>query len=119
MDQQEGLSTNRPPLFIGENYAYWSVRMKGHLMSLGWKVSTATEKEYKIDDQEPTDPEELGQYEGYSKSLNAIPSGLTNFVFTKVMRHKTAKQAWDMGASLFDQYPITLVHIVGFKIIKN
>ena len=24
-----------------------------------------------------------------------------------------------MGASLIDQYPITLVHIVGFKIIKN
>ena len=24
-----------------------------------------------------------------------------------------------MGASLVDQYPITLVHIVGFKIIKN
>ena len=24
-----------------------------------------------------------------------------------------------MGASPFDQYPITLVHIVGFKIIKN
>ena len=23
------------------------------------------------------------------------------------------------GASLIDQYPITLVHIVGFKIIKN
>ena len=23
------------------------------------------------------------------------------------------------GASLVDQYPITLVHIVGFKIIKN
>ena len=23
-----------------------------------------------------------------------------------------------MGASLVDQYPITLVHIVGFKIIK-
>ena len=24
-----------------------------------------------------------------------------------------------MGASLVDQYPINLVHIVGFKIIKN
>ena len=25
----------------------------------------------------------------------------------------------DIGASLVDQYPITLVHILGFKIIKN
>ena len=69
--------------------------MKCHLVSLGWKVWAATEKEYKIDFQAPTNPEELGQYQGNSKSLNAILSGLTNSVFTKVMRCKTAKQAWD------------------------
>ena len=60
MDQQEGLATNRPPLFIGENYAYWSVTIKCHLMSLGWKVWEAIEKEYKIEYQAPTDPVELG-----------------------------------------------------------
>ena len=49
MDQQEGLDTNIP-LFIGENYAYSSVRMKCHLMSLGWKVWAATEKEVTIGD---------------------------------------------------------------------
>ena len=54
-------------------------------MSLRWKVWEATEKEYKIDDQAPTDREELGQYEGNTKSLNEILSGLTNSVFTKVM----------------------------------
>ena len=64
MDQQEGLATNKPPLFIGENYAYWSVRMKLHLMSLGWKVWDATVKEYKIGDQASIDNIELGQYEG-------------------------------------------------------
>ena len=95
MDQQEGLATNKPPLFIGENYAYWRVRMKFHLMSLGWKVWEATEKEYKIGDQIPTYLKELGQYEGNAKSLNAILSGLTNSIFTKVMQCKTAKQVWD------------------------
>ena len=74
-----------PPLFTGENFAYWSVRMKCHPMSLGWKVWEATEKEYKIEYQAPTDPVELGQYECSAKSLNAILSGLTNSVFTKVM----------------------------------
>ena len=64
MDQQEGLDTNITPLFTGENYAYWSVRMKCHLMSLGWKVWETIEKEYKIDEQAPTYPKELGQYEG-------------------------------------------------------
>ena len=59
--------------------------MKCLLMSLGWKVLEATEKEYKIDDQAPTDLEELGQYEGNAKAINAILSGLTNSIFTKVM----------------------------------
>ena len=85
MDQQEGLATKKPPLFIGENYAYQSVRMRCHLMSLGWKVWDATIKEYKIDDQEPTDNVELAQYEGNAKDLNEILSGLTNSVFTKAM----------------------------------
>ena len=37
--------------------------------------------------------------------------------------HAGISNIWDLventGASLVDQYPITLVHIVGFKIIKN
>ena len=55
MDQQEWLTTNIPPLFTGENYAYLSVRMKCHMMSLGWKVWEATKKEYKIAENLPTD----------------------------------------------------------------
>ena len=85
MDQQEGLATNKPPLFTGENYAYQSVRMRCHLMSLGWKVWEATRKELNIGNQYPIDTVELGKYEGNSKALNEILSGLTNLVFTKVM----------------------------------
>ena len=64
-------------------------------MSLGWKVLVAIEKEYKIEDQAPTYPMELGQHEGNAKSLNTILSGLKNSVVTKVMRCNTTKQAWD------------------------
>ena len=64
-------------------------------MSLGWKVLVATEKEYKIEDQAPTNPVELGQHEVNSKSINAILSGMKNSVVTKVMRCNTTKQAWD------------------------
>ena len=38
---------------------------------------------------------ELCEYEGNSKSLNAILSGLKKLVFTKVMQCTSAKQAWD------------------------
>ena len=95
MDQKEGLATNKPPLFTEENYAYWSVRMRCHLMSLGWKILVATKKDLKIGNRYPTDKVELGKYEGNSKALHIILSGLTNSVFTKVMQCTSAKQAWD------------------------
>ena len=70
MDQQEGLATNKPPLFTRENYAYWSVRMRCHLMFLGWNVWAATKKEHNIGNIYPTDTLKLGEYEGNSKALN-------------------------------------------------
>ena len=85
MDQQEGLSTNKPPLFTGENDVYWSVRMRFHLMSLGLKVWATTEKELNTGNQYPTDTIELREYEGNAKYLNTILSGLTQSIFTKVM----------------------------------
>ena len=95
MDQQEGLATNKTPLFTRENYAYWSVRMRCHLMSPGWKAWAETEKEIKIGNQYPTDIVELGEYEVNAKARNAILSGLTNTVFTKVMQCTSTKQACD------------------------
>ena len=68
--------------------------MKCHLMSLGWKVWAATEKEFKIAENIPTNILEVEQYEGNTKALNSILSGLTNSVFVKVMSFKTGKQAW-------------------------
>ena len=93
MDQQEGLDTNRIPLFIGDNYAYLSVRMKCHLMSLGYKVWRSVEKEYKVPADLPINIDEQDQYEANAKSLNAILSELTNSVFVKVMQCKTTKHA--------------------------
>ena len=93
MDQQERLVTNKPPLFTGDNYAYWSVRMKFHLMSLGYKVWRYLEKEYEVPDDLPIDEGEISQYEANAKALNTILSGLTNLVFVKVMQCKTSKHA--------------------------
>ena len=95
MDQQEGLATNIPPRFTRDNYAYWSVIMKWHLMSIGYKVWRFVEKEYKVPDDLPIDKDELDQYEANAKTLNSILSGLTNLVFVKVMQCKTTKHAWE------------------------
>ena len=84
MDQQ-GLATNIPPLFIEDNYAYSSVRMKCHLMSLGYEVWRSVEIEYEVPKYVPIDEGELIQYEANSKALNAILSGLTHSELVKVM----------------------------------
>ena len=99
MDQQEGMATNKPPLFIGEYYAYWSVKMRCHLMSLGWKVWAATEKEHNIGNQYPTDTVELGEYEGNSKSLNVILSCLT-----------TSLQCMSSLITFFNLFSMVILH---------
>ena len=116
MDQQEGLATNRPPLFTGENYAYWSVMMRVHMMSPGWKVWEATKKELNIGNWYPTDTVELGEYEGNSKALNAILSGLSNLVFTKVMQCTSYKQAWDKFKIIYEgEYKVKESKIQTYK----
>ena len=92
MDQQ-GLASNIPRLFTEDNYAYWSVRMKCHLMALGYKVWRTVEIEYKVPDDLPIGRDDIEQYEANAKALNAILSGLTNLVFVKVMQCKTTKHA--------------------------
>ena len=64
-------------------------------MSLRWKFWDATEKDVPLGNQYPIDIVELGEYEGNAKDLNAILSGLTNNVFTKVMQCTSAKKSWD------------------------
>ena len=41
------------------------------------------------------------------------------FLSLEVLSAAKHKDVVCMGSSLVDQYPITLVHIMGFKIIKN
>jgi hypothetical protein len=54
MDQQEGMSSNKSPLFKGNDYALWSVRMKIYLMALGCDVWQAIESGYTTLSTPPT-----------------------------------------------------------------
>ena len=68
--------------------------MRYRLMSLGCKIWSYVEKEYKGPVNLPTDRDELHQYESNVKSLNAILNGLTILVFVKDMQCNTTKHAW-------------------------
>ena len=76
--------------------------MKCHLMSLGWKVWRADEKEYNISVNLPTDREKLDQYKANAKSLNETLSGLTQSVFVKVMQCNTSYQAWEKLKTIYE-----------------
>ena len=95
MDHQQGLSSNIPPLFIGNNYGFWSVIMRCHLMSIGCKIWSSVEKWYKIPDNLPIDRDQVDEYESNANTLNAILKGLADSVFVKVMQCKTTKHAWE------------------------
>ena len=107
MDQQEVLATNKPPLFTRDNYAYWSVRMKFHLMSLGYRVSKSVEIEFKLPSNIPTSRDELDRYEANEKDLNekdlnAILSGLTQSVFVKLMQCNKTYQVWEKLKTIYE-----------------
>jgi len=38
MDQQEGMSNNKAPLFNGGGYALWKIRMKTFMLALGFDI---------------------------------------------------------------------------------
>ena len=103
MDQQ-GLATNKPALFTRDNYAYWSVRMKCHLMHLGYKFWRHVEIEQEVPKDVPID-EELSQYEANAEALYAILSGLKHSVFVKVIQCKPSKHAQEKLICAYEGAP--------------
>ena len=106
MDHQEGLDADRPPLFTVNNYAFRSVRMRFHLMSLGCKIWSFVEKGYKIPENLPTNRDELYEYESNAKYLNVILKILSNLVFVKVMQCKETKHDWQKIKLLMKGLPV-------------
>ena len=94
MVSQEGSSTNKAPFFTGANYAFWKIRMKAYIMSLGIEVWAAVEFGYA---PKETDPEKEAKQEfiANAKAMNAILNRLCEVEFIKIMHSKTAKDMWD------------------------
>ena len=95
MDQQERMSSNKAPLFKGNDYAFWSVRMKSYIMALGWDVWKTIESGYTSPSTPPNDTTTKKLCNENSRAINAILGGLTNPIFVKVMHCKSAKEIWE------------------------
>jgi hypothetical protein len=92
------------PLFDGQNYAFWSTRMKLFLQSQGLEVWLVTKHGYtpNLYEEEPTDPAERKAFVCNSKAMCAILGGLTGEDFVKVMHCTTAKAMWDKLRNIYE-----------------
>ncbi|KAF2283870.1 hypothetical protein GH714_016679 [Hevea brasiliensis] len=93
-----GYSAPPPPVFSGEGYSIWSVKMKAYLKAFDlWEV-TETGRQPGPLREDPT----LAQLKAHSeecakgfKALSCIHSAVSDVIFTRIMACETAKQAWD------------------------
>ncbi|KAL2327540.1 hypothetical protein Fmac_020967 [Flemingia macrophylla] len=103
----EGASINRLPLFCGDNYPFWKVRMKIFMESVHRSIWQAVITDYKI----PTvivngkeveklfdnwDQNEIRRTENDAKVLNIIHSTLNSDEFFRISACTTTKEAWEL-----------------------
>jgi hypothetical protein len=95
MDQQEGMSSNIASLFKGDNYAFWSIRMRSYLMALGCDVWLSVINNYGVPETAPSYTTAKKLCNDNSKVVNAILGGLENNVFFKFVHCKSTKEIWE------------------------
>nr|KYP43144.1 Retrovirus-related Pol polyprotein from transposon TNT 1-94 [Cajanus cajan] len=102
----EGVSIHRPPVFNGENYVYWKIRMRIFIEAIDIAVWDAIENGPYIpmtkDDDEKRekhwsewsdDEKKRAQYDYRAK--NIITSALSIDEFFRISQCKSAKEMWD------------------------
>jgi len=89
------MSSNKAPLFTGESYAFWRIRMKSYLEAFGFGIWQSIVDGYKTAEKAPSTADEKKLSENNVRAINAMLGGLAHFVFTKVMHCKSSKEIWD------------------------
>jgi hypothetical protein len=90
MTSHEGSSTNRAPLFDGTNFAFWKIRMRTYLMSLGVDVWDVVETGY-VKPVVLASKDDKLEFRFNAKAMNSILSGLAEAEFVKVMHCDSTK----------------------------
>jgi hypothetical protein len=93
---------NGTPMFDGQNYAFWSRRMKTFLQAQGFDVWQAVVNGYKAPASPPIDKDEKKLCENNLKATNVILSGLVNSIYVKVMHCDSAKEIWDKLQNVYE-----------------
>ncbi|CAJ2639700.1 unnamed protein product [Trifolium pratense] len=98
METETSFSQVAPPVFDGDNYDLWAVRMESYLEALDlWE---AVEEDYEVPPL-PNNPT-MAQLKNHkekktrkAKAKSCLFAGVSQTVFTRIMTLKTAKAIWD------------------------
>ena len=85
-----------PPMFDGEDFSYWKIRMEAYLEAVDYDVYLASINGYPkpVDPQEPTSSE-TNQEKCNAKARNILFRAIGKDVFNRVRTHKNAHELWD------------------------
>jgi len=107
------------PMFSGELYHIWAVKMRFYLRSQGlWNV-VVTDSDPPPLNANPT----IAQMKAHEeeklkkdKAITCLHSGLTDHIFTKIMKMETPKQVWDKLQIEFEgSNRVKAVKLLAFK----
>jgi hypothetical protein len=92
MDQQEGMSSNKAPLFNGGGYSLWKIRMKSFMLDLGFNIWKHVVDGYTTPTNPPKNIAGNKICIDNSRTINETLGGLTNSICVKVMHCKSTKE---------------------------
>jgi hypothetical protein len=95
MDQQEGMSSNKAPLFKGNDYTFWSIRLRSYIMDLGFDVWLSVVNGYKEPSTAPSNVVVKKICNDNSRVVNANMGGFEKSIFVKVMHYKSKGEIWN------------------------
>ncbi|KAA3466949.1 putative LRR receptor-like serine/threonine-protein kinase [Gossypium australe] len=79
-----GFSPAPPPVFNGEGYHIWAVKMKTYLQAFDFQSHTAQIRQHSDDRAKRF------------KAMSCIQRSVSDVIFTRIMACESPKKAWDM-----------------------
>jgi hypothetical protein len=90
------------PQFDGENYAFWSRRMKPCIQAQGFDVWRLVVDGYKEPATSSIDRDGKKIKENYLRARNTIKNGVTQVTHTNIMHCDFAKEMWDKLKTIYE-----------------
>ncbi|KAI5342113.1 hypothetical protein L3X38_009988 [Prunus dulcis] len=92
----------RAPIFNGDNYEFWKIRMRTIFKSHGiWDLvekglGISESKGKKVDEEGSSESENVSLLMKDAKALGIIQGAVSDDIFPRISNEETSKDAWDV-----------------------